>query len=79
MFKIITAILLICNTAFAVNHKFYVGKNISYTKGICPVAERLNDETYLGFGMCLYDLSDKDIDLVIKSFHKVWNNIDQLK
>jgi perosamine synthetase len=57
----------------------FTRKNISYTKGICPVAEKLNDETYLGFSMCVYDLSDDNIDLVIKSFHKVWNNIDQLK
>ena len=24
-------------------------KNIEYNKGICPVAERLQDETFLGF------------------------------
>ena len=57
----------------------FARKNISYAKGICPVAERLNDETYLGFGMCTYDLNDNDIDLIIRSFHKVWSNIDQLK
>ena len=57
----------------------FTRKNISYAKGICPVAERLNDETYLGFTMCLYDLTDDDIDLVIKSFQKVWKNIDQLR
>ena len=57
----------------------FARKNISYAKGICPVAERLNDETYLGFGMCAYDLNDNDIDLIIKSFNKVWSNIDQLR
>ena len=57
----------------------FARKNISYAKGICPVAERLNDETYLGFGMCVYDLNEKDIELIIKAFHKVWNNLDQLK
>ena len=57
----------------------FARKDISYAKGICPVAERLNDESYLGFGMCVYDLNDNDIDLVIKSFHKVWNNLDQLR
>ena len=57
----------------------FARKNISYSKGICPVAERLNDETYLGLSMCVYDLNDEEIDLIIKSFHKVWNNIDQLK
>lgn len=57
----------------------FARKNISYNKGICPVAERLNDETYLGFPMCAYDLTDDDVDLVIKSFHKVWDNINKLK
>ena len=57
----------------------FARKNINYSKGICPVAERLNDETYLGFEMCRYDLNDKDIDLIIKSFYKIWSNIDQLK
>ncbi len=57
----------------------FARKNISYAKGICPVAERLFDETYLGFGMCVYDLNDEDIDLIIKAFHKVWNNINHLK
>ena len=56
----------------------FTRKNISYSKGICPIAEKLNDETYLGFGLCSYDLSNKDIDLIIKSFKKVWDNIDQL-
>ena len=57
----------------------FTRKNINYSKGICPVAERLNDETYLGFGMCVYDLSESDIDLIIKAFHKVLNNLDLLK
>ncbi len=57
----------------------FARKDINYAKGICPVAEKLNDETYIGFGMCVYNLSEDDIDLIIKSFHKVWNNIDKLK
>jgi dTDP-4-amino-4,6-dideoxygalactose transaminase len=54
-------------------------REVSYSKGICPVAEELNDSTYLGFGMCVYDLSNEDIDLIIKGFHKVWSQIDLLK
>lgn len=56
----------------------FARQDINYAKGICPVAEKLNDETYLGFGMCVYDLNEDDIDLIIKSFHKVWNNLHQL-
>jgi hypothetical protein len=28
--------------------------------------------------MCVHDLSDNDIDLIIKTFQKVWGNIDKL-
>ena len=41
--------------------------------------KKLNEETYLGFGMCVYDLNDDDIDLIIKAFKKVWENINLLK
>jgi hypothetical protein len=45
------------------------------------VAEKLHDETYLGFAMCLHDLSDADadVDLIALAFHKVWSQLDQLK
>lgn len=53
-------------------------RDVSYSKGICPVAEKLNDSTYLGFGMCVYDLSDRDIDLIVGAFQKVWDNLGVL-
>jgi dTDP-4-amino-4,6-dideoxygalactose transaminase len=53
-------------------------KPVDYTKGICPVAESLNESHYLGFGMCVYDLSESDIDLIIEGFHKVWANLELL-
>ena len=55
-----------------------VRQNIDYTKGICPVAEELHEKTFIGFQMCVHDLSDNDIDLIIKTFQKVWGNIDKL-
>jgi perosamine synthetase len=54
-------------------------RDVSYEKGICPVAEELNDSTYLGFGMCVYDLDVSDIDLIIMAFKKVWSNLSALK
>ena len=53
-------------------------RTVDYGKGICPVAEKLNDSTYLGFGMCVYDLSLQDIDLIVSAFHKVWASMDRL-
>jgi dTDP-4-amino-4,6-dideoxygalactose transaminase len=54
-------------------------REVSYAKGICPVAEKYHDETYMGFAMCLHDLSNADVDLIAKAFHKVWENLSELK
>ena len=51
---------------------------ISYKKGICPIAEKLHDETFIGFEMCLHKLTKKEVDLIIKSFKKVWENLKDL-
>jgi dTDP-4-amino-4,6-dideoxygalactose transaminase len=53
-------------------------RDVDYSKGICPVAEQLNDSTYLGFGMCVYDLTENDVDLIVTAFHKVWNSLELL-
>lgn len=53
-------------------------RDVDYSKGICPVAEQLNDSTYLGFGMCVYDLTEDDVDLIVSAFHKVWNSLELL-
>jgi dTDP-4-amino-4,6-dideoxygalactose transaminase len=53
-------------------------RDVDYSKGICPVAEQLNDSTYLGFGMCVYDLTENDVDLIVAAFHKVWNSLELL-
>ncbi len=52
--------------------------NVSYRKGICPVAERLQAAQYMGIPMCAYELSDEDVDLVVASFGKVWDNLKSL-
>jgi hypothetical protein len=54
-------------------------REVSYAKGICPIAEKYHNETYIGFAMCLHDLSDSDVDVIAQAFHKVWSQIDVLK
>lgn len=54
-------------------------RDIDYSKGICPVAEKLNDSSYIGFGMCVYDLDIEDIQLIVRAFHKVWTSLDRLR
>ena len=57
---------------------FYKGQ-VSYKKGICPVAEELQDKQYAGLGMCLYKYTSNEIDLIIRAFLKVWDNLEELK
>lgn len=57
---------------------FYKGK-VNYDKGICPVAEELQDQKYFGIIVCTYAYTDRDIELIILAFHKVWDNLKLLK
>ena len=52
--------------------------DVDYAKGICPVAETLHEKTFIGFQMCVHELSYDDIDLVINAFKKVWENLSDL-
>ena len=54
-------------------------RNVDYSKGICPVAEKLNDSTYMGFGMCVYDLGENDVNEIVQAFKKVWANLELLR
>ena len=47
--------------------------DISYKKGICPVAENLHDNSFLGIQMCLHEYKENEIELILKAFKKVWN------
>ena len=52
---------------------------VSYKKGICPEAEKLHDETYLGYEMCQFEMDNKETDSFIGAFKKVWKNLGELK
>ncbi len=53
-------------------------RNVDYSKGICPVSEELNDNRYIGIDFCQFDYAVEDIDLLIRTFHKVWDNLEFL-
>ncbi|WP_372763555.1 DegT/DnrJ/EryC1/StrS family aminotransferase [Litorivivens sp.] len=53
-------------------------REVSYEKGICPVAEELQDRSYMGIFMCMKEMADPDVDLMVQAFRKVWNNLDSL-
>lgn len=52
---------------------------VSYSKGICPVAENLNDKAYLGLSFCAFELERDDIDLITSAFRKVWADLNAIK
>ena len=52
---------------------------ISYRKGICPIAEELNENSFFGIEMCMYQYSKEEISLVCDAFEKVWNNLNFIK
>ncbi|MDD5437462.1 MAG: DegT/DnrJ/EryC1/StrS family aminotransferase, partial [Candidatus Omnitrophica bacterium] len=54
------------------------GRNISYRKGICPKAEELHDHTFIGMELCKSNYTDREVDLVIAAFKKVWANRREL-
>ena len=48
---------------------------VRYKKGICPIAEDLNDNTLLILGMYSFEYSFKDIEMIGNAFKKVWKNL----
>jgi len=54
-------------------------REVSYAKGICPVAEDLHDQSFLGLGICSHRFSQRQVGEIIKAFHKVWENMDSLR
>lgn len=52
---------------------------IDYGKGICPVAEELQDASYLGLHWCAHELDRDEVDLLIAAFRKVWSRLHTLR
>lgn len=52
---------------------------VSYKKGICPVAEEFNEKRYLSLGMCSFEYGNEHVDLLVGAFQKVWRNMELLK
>ncbi|MBT9512447.1 MAG: DegT/DnrJ/EryC1/StrS family aminotransferase [Acidovorax sp.] len=57
----------------------YASRDITYAPGLCPVAEKLHNETFLGINICLNDYGPADVALVVEAFHKVWSQLGALQ
>jgi len=51
------------------------GLSRDYSKGICPTAEKLQDETYFAIDLCEFEFSDSQVDKIVTAFEKVWNHL----
>ena len=58
---------------------FNLNPDISYEKGLCPVAENFHLNESLGFDICDILATDDQVDLMISAFHKVYENKEKLK
>jgi perosamine synthetase len=56
----------------------YAG-NVSYDRGICPVAESLHERDFLGLEFCLHRYTAEETDLVALAFKKVWHHLPALR
>lgn len=50
-----------------------------YSKGLCPVCETMHFKEELGFGICVFGLSNDIVDRIADSFHKVYQGRNELR
>jgi perosamine synthetase len=53
--------------------------NVNYSKGICPVCEKMHEHKLLMTGICRYPNTETDIDDAVRASEKIGNNISELK
>ena len=56
-----------------------ISNEVDYSKGICPVAEKLNDKEFMGLFLCGSEYNKNEIQSIINAFDKVFSNLDKLK
>lgn len=49
--------------------------DVSYNKGICPVAEALHENTFVGLLTTMYAFNEQDVHDIVAAFRKVWANL----
>jgi len=54
-------------------------RDIPYGPGVCPVAEQLHSETFLGLSLCMCEFHPADVDQVVAAFQKVWDQMESLR
>lgn len=58
---------------------YYTGGKLNYAEGTCPVAERMHNEEWMGLQPIHQGVSLRDLDDIILSFEKIFDNIEKLR
>jgi perosamine synthetase len=53
--------------------------SVDYSKGLCPVCERMHQEELMLATVCRYPNTKEDVDDVVKAFDKVLTHVNELK
>jgi dTDP-4-amino-4,6-dideoxygalactose transaminase len=56
----------------------YCTRDVKYGPGVCPIAEKLHNETFLGINICMNELPSEEVALIVDAFHKVWSQLNNL-
>ena len=54
-------------------------REVDYRRGICPVAERLHDDSYIGLAACSFEFSEQEVAQTGEAFRKVWSGLGALR
>ena len=65
------------SNGFPWNMELYKG-NVSYQKGICPVAENMISRYYMNIGISLFKFDNNKLQMINNAFQKIWNNLENL-
>lgn len=57
----------------------YCTEEVNYGEGVCPVAEALHQQSFLGLNLCMYEFTPREIAMVVAAFNKVWRGMASLK
>lgn len=49
--------------------------DVTYQSGLCPVAEKLHQQSFLGLNLCAHAFNKAEVDAVVDAFRKVWNGM----
>lgn len=60
-------------------YPFNLHDDLNYSKGLCPVAERMHESEFFGHELMTPGMKTEDLDVVVAAFSKVADNVNELR